>query len=128
MIEDPNFTLKVLKYFAKEDVTFPANITADALHTEEFPDVTLDYLFYHIRCAVELGLLEAQCSDVPTTDGVIPFIGYISGLTAKGGEYVRNSETKFWGDALKKVREVGMAITTSTLLNCMNNLMANAIR
>lgn len=125
MIENPEFTLKVLKYFAGDDVPFPANADGEELRIREFPDVSSDYFLYHIKCAVELELLDAQCNEISTFDGVIYSLGFISGLTAKGGEYVRNAETKFWGLAMQKLEEKSAAITTSALLECMVGLIAS---
>ena len=110
MIEDPKLTRDILEYFAQEEVGFPANVMVQRELADAFPDHELPILQYHVVCAFEsdllMGYFERQLGR-GSIDGARISIGSIDGLTAKGGNYVRDSRTKFWGKAADKIKETG---------------------
>lgn len=126
MIENVDLTLKILEHFARDDVGYPANLTVEHLK-KEFPDEGWDRITYHVRCAEECGLLEAQINEKHTFDGAIVNVGYISGLTASGGEYVRNARSKFRDEAKNEIIKSGLEVTTSLLAQVMGGLIARAL-
>ena len=97
MIEDPDLTLCILRYFSREDVPNPANKLVEELADDEFRGVDLGRLRYHVRCAQENGLLAARISRVATSQAVQYSFGFIDGLTAKGGEYVTKLPNRILG-------------------------------
>ncbi len=113
MIEDVELTRKILEYFAQEDIGFPANVTLEEL-CGIFNDRNEDEISYHLVCAEESGLLTADYTVTKTFDGHILTFGYISGLTAQGGDYVRYSQSH-WGQALQVLREKKVAVTREIL-------------
>ena len=116
MIEDPKFTLEVLRYFAKDDIPYPANKVPSDLPTS-LKIKGLEYLNYHITCAMELKLLYAKITHTETMDGNVINIDYIDGLSAKGGEYVRNADFGIFEKAWDSLKENAIPITTSNLIN-----------
>ncbi len=127
MIEDPNLTRQILEYFAQEDVTFPANKMVEDDLTEAFPNDELSRLEYHVMCAKENGLLIVDIRENPMMDGTVFVFGFISGLTAKGSEYVRGSRSKYWAEAWKQIKSKGMEVTTKLLIEVMFKLMSSSL-
>ena len=127
MIEDPNLTRRILEYFASDDVEFPANKTVEELKAEVFPEVDLARVTYHVKCAAENGLLTVSIREESTFQSVYFVFGYISGLTATGGEYVRGSRSKYWDEAKEKVFSKGLELTTGNVLQAMSNLISAAL-
>jgi len=123
MIEDPNFTRQILEYFAQNNVKFPANKTVGDDLTREFPDHELSHLKYHVMCAKENELLIVNIWEAQIRDGTEFVFGSISGLTAKGGEYVRGSRSKYWDKAKEMILSKGLELTTGNLLQAMSNLI-----
>ena len=127
MIEDPNLTRQILEYFAQDDVKFPANKTVGDDLTRAFPDHELSHLEYHVMCAKENELLIVDIRKVQIRDGTEFVFGSISGLTAKGGEYVRGSRSQYWGEAKKIVISKGLELTTGNVFQAMSNLISAAL-
>ena len=126
MIEKPELTLQILEYFADEDVTWPADKLVEDLEAA-FPGEGEDSLVYHVICAHEAGFLHANISETATSDGVISQIGYISGLTQAGGEYVRHSRTKLLDQATDLAKTSGVEITTKLLAKVLPKLAIKAL-
>lgn len=126
MIEDPNFTRDILEFFARDEISFPANIQVEDLQ-REFPDKDLPVIEYHVMCALDSELLMGDYSETRTFDGVIVMIGYINGLTPRGGDYVRDSRTEFWERAWKRIRDSGLAVTTDRLIQVLAKLAEAAL-
>ena len=128
MIEDPEFTREILEYFASDDVDFPANKTVQKDLVKAFGSYSnRSRIQYHLMCAYDNELLRGDFKEIKTMQGVQYNFGYIAGLTAKGGDYIRDSRSKFWGEALTKLKEAGVAVTTKSLLQCINGLISNAL-
>ena len=127
MIEDPDLTLCILRYFSREDVPNPANKLVEELADDEFRGVDLGRLRYHVRCAQENGLLAARISRVATSQAVQYSFGFIDGLTAKGGEYVRNSQTGFWDKAVKEIEDGGASVTTNLMVKFLPMLIEKSL-
>ena len=65
---------------------FPANVVVDDHLNKEFEDVPLDYIQYHVICAIDCELLMAEYKTIPLLgNGPLYKIGPISGLSSKGG-------------------------------------------
>ena len=126
MIEDPELTRRILEYFASDEVKFPANKRVEEL-AEAFPEVDFSRLKYHVRCAGENGLLIVNIREQSTFSSVHVIFGFISGLTAKGGDYVRGSRSKFWNEAKKKIINKGLEVTTSNLAETMFKLISTSL-
>ena len=103
MIEDPKLTRQILEYLAQDDVPYPANKTVEDDLTIALPGEELSRLEYHVVCAKENGLLTVDIRENPMMDGPEFILGFISGLTPKGGEYVRGSRSKYWDEAYKQI-------------------------
>jgi len=127
MIEDPNLTRRILEYFASDDVKFPANKRVEELKAEAFSEVDLSRLKYHVKCAAENGLLTVSIREHSSFQGVHFVFGYISGLTAAGGEFVRGSRSKYWDEAKEKVFSKGLELTTGNVFQAMSNLISAAL-
>ena len=126
MIEDVHFTRRILEHFASDQVGWPANETLETLATV-FPDTDEETLAYHIQCATEADLLEAQVNKTFTFDGAIVNIGYIVGLTQRGGEYVKDSRTEYWQKAFDHLKGAGVSATTDRLKDAMGRLISVVI-
>lgn len=126
MIENPDLTRRILEYFAREDVTFPANATIETLLVE-FPDADRATLSYHILCCVKNDLLFGQAKVIEGNSGTEIFTGWLSGLTPKGGEYVRDSRSVYWKQAWKKIEDAGMTVTTDKLIECMSSIIKGVL-
>lgn len=126
MIEDPKLTLKILEYFARDDVTFPANVLVDGL-ANEFPDVDQNRFEYHVVCAIENDLLMGHFTCTETFDGVQLSFGHLSGLTPRGGDYVRDSRTGLWEMAVEKIKSTGVEATTDRIIALLPKLTAAAL-
>ena len=127
MIEDPKLTLRILQYFARDDVGYPANMTVQRHLRKEFPEVRVDKLQYHVVCAFENDLLQGDYERNVMFEGVSLNTGYIDGLTARGGDYVRDAGTKFWQDAWDKIEEAGIVVTTGLLVDVVAKLVRTAV-
>ena len=126
MIENPELTLKILKYFARDDVTWPANLTVEDL-LAELPRESRDSLAYHIYCAEEAELLDCQIIRTKVLDGSDIQIGNIVGLTQKGGEYVSNSQTQYRALAIDQLINAGVGLSTKILGLVTEKLIKSAL-
>ena len=128
IIENPEFTKEILEYFARDEIGFPANETYRTLHKNVFPEKSEAELLYHLSCCFDNGLLHGELLRSKALDGNYLGTGYIDGLTAKGGDYVRNSQTRYWDQACAKIKEVGVNMTTSNIIGCLNSLVEQALK
>ena len=127
MIEDPDLTRRILEYFAWDDVGFPADKTVQDL-VDMFPEADEPCLVYHVMCASQQDLLLATWSKAETLDGITYTIGFISGLSAKGGNCVRDARSKFWQKAIDKIKDAGLEVTTDRLCGLIPNLISSALQ
>ena len=127
MIEDPKLTRGILEFFASDSIGFPANVMVQRELAEAYPHHDLSILKYHVICAFNNDLLMGSVDRQEMIDGVLVNIGYIDGLTAKGGDYVRDSKTEFWGKAWEKIADAGLSVTTDRLLEMITLLSSKAL-
>ncbi len=127
MIEDPKLPRDILECFAQDDVGFPADVMVQRELAKAFPDHDLPTLQYHVMCAFEGGLLMGTFEREQLADGTQIRIGHIDGLTAKGGNYVRDSRTTLWGKAADKIRDAGLNVTTARLIDAIDFLASKAL-
>ena len=128
MIEDPEFTRQILEYFASDDVDFPANKTVEDDLVKAFGGYpNISKIEYHVMCAYENELLIGDYQEVRSFEGVTYNFGFINGLTAKGGDYVRDSRSKYWNEAWEKIKETGLEVTTKRLLEFLPVLILKAL-
>ena len=118
MIEDPKLTLKILQYFARDEIGFPSNKTSADL-AKEFPEEKQEgSITYHVVCAQMTGLLMAKVIRVSGTgpDGPGYVVISMDGLTPTGGNYVRAAESKgVWDTARERIAKAGFSITTELM-------------
>ena len=126
MIEDPKLTLKILEYFARDDVTFPANVLVGDL-ASEFPDVDGSRFEYHVVCAIDNDLLIGRFTYTETFDRVHLTLGYLSGLTPRGGNYVKDSRTGLWDRAVERIKSTGAEATTDRIIALLHKLVADVL-
>ena len=123
LIEDPRITLDILKYFARDEVGFPANVMVQRELADAFPKYPLDTLRYHVFCAMESGLLVVASYDIRETGETAAIaIGNIVGLTSAGSDYVRDSRTELWDTAMKKLTDAGLEATTGRLVEVLHKI------
>lgn len=121
MIEKPDLTLNILRYFAREDVDYPSNLADSDLY-QVFPEEDPASIKYSLLCAIRNGLLDGNVIDTSTSEGQDYMIAPISGLSPQGGEYVRNAE-RHYGKAVDLIRSKGEAVTTSLLISVLGQLV-----
>ncbi|MCY4262482.1 MAG: hypothetical protein OXC97_04105 [Candidatus Dadabacteria bacterium] len=126
VIEDPKFTLKILEYFAQDDIGFPANLSANDLKAV-FPEKKLQELVYHLFCCHKNDLLMLNVIESHHVNGAEYMIDLIDGLSPRGGEYFRNSQTKYWDRACEELIQLGILVTTENIIPCLNLLIRKAI-
>ena len=128
LIEDPRITLDILKYFARDEVGFPANVMVQRELATAFPQYSLVILRYHVFCAMGSGLLVASSNihDGPERTEVL--IGNIVGLTSAGSDYVRDSKTKLWDMAIAKLAEMGLEVTTGRLVEIFPKIASQMLQ
>ena len=120
LIEDPRITLDILKYFARDEVGFPANVMVQRELDAAFPQYSLVTLKYHVFCAMKSGLLVVASYDIRDTHERAEInIGHIVGLTSAGSDYVRDSRTKLWDTAMAKLTDAGLEATTGRLVEVL---------
>ena len=121
MIEDPQLTLKILQYFAQEEVGWPANKTFQDV-SKMFPEESHERIQYHIICAIDGGLLKGTYRRTSTFQGVRYSVGILDGLSKVGGDYVRKASSPLWNQAKDLLAKKGLALTTSHMLETMDRL------
>ena len=127
MIEDPKLTLEILKYFARDEISWPANVDDREL-TNHFSDISSDKVEYHLYCAIESGLLEGEFKRDAMLDGAFYTFGNLDGLTPEGGEYVQMaSSSSRWELIKNRVTEAGLKLTTRTAIQVTKNMIEEKI-
>ena len=118
MIEDPKLTLKILQYFARDEIDFPSNKTYDDL-AKEFPEEKQQRgITYHVFCAERNGLLIAKVIEdsVMGPNGRGYVVISMDGLTPEGGNYVRAAESQgVWDMARERIAKAGFQISTELM-------------
>ena len=129
MIEDPKLTLKILQYFARDEIDFPSNKTFADL-AKEFPEETEGKIFYHVFCAEMNGLLVAKVIEdsVMGPKGRYYLVAYMDGLTPEGGNYVQAAESKgVWDMARERIAKAELPITTELMKAVMKNCIGEIV-
>jgi len=125
MIENPKLTLKILQYFAKDEIPYPANLRIEDIY-EEFPEEDRNDLNYSVNCAIRYKLLDGDIIETSTLDGKFIAIGGLYGLSPQGGEYVRDAR-KHYNKALECLKNLGESITTESIRSTVSHLVQIAI-
>lgn len=125
MIEDPKLTLDILKYFADDNVGFPAHVDSNDL-LDSYPQINKETLDYHLMCAIDNELLVGEYKIVTAFERSSLQIGILEGLTPKGGDYVRDSDSNLWEKARQSLTDKGIAVTTSRLVDSIAHLVQNS--
>lgn len=129
MIENPELTLRILRYIAQDDVPFPANLTYEKL-LEEFPDEKPGAVACSVILAYKANLLMG--SGVHRTDykskAEAQFrIGLIDGLSPEGTFYVGNAKTQF-DKACELAKHMGWDLTSVAISQAMTHLWEAALK
>ena len=125
MIENPEITLKILRIYARDETPWPANYCVEDIVrlTDDFERNVIEY---HLICAIKSELLQGSVNKTSTLDGNLYTFGYIDGLTAKGSEYVCNSENpEVWNKAKDYLISAGLKITTDKSYTAVSNVVQN---
>lgn len=125
MIEDPKLTLDILKYFASDHIGFPAHVKVETL-LDHYPQGT-DTIEYHLMCAIDNELLIGKYRIITAFEGSAIKVGILQGLTPKGGDYVRDSDSNLWEKARQSLIDQGIAVTTSRLVDSIARLVQESI-
>ena len=128
MIEDPNITLDILKYFASDEISWPANLDDRQIknHFKNIPHRTVDY---HLICAIDSELLRGAYTRHAVAGGAFYTFGRIDGLTVEGGEYVRNAAgSKVWDRAKCRLIEAGVEVTTQNLMLAIPEVIVQLVK
>lgn len=125
MIEDPELSLRILRFFARDDIPYPSNLDfADLAAT--FESVSRPRLAYHVKCCMDAGLLDGDCHTLMTSHAEI-LVGWMHGLSVAGGDYVRYADSKFWQRALDRFRNSGVPVTTRALATLLPKMVLEAL-
>ena len=126
MIEDPDLTRRILEHFAQDSVGYPANVSYEDL-CGVFNNEGPEKIAYHLLCAAQNDLLNVPHKETHTFGGNILTFDYISGLTAKGGEYVRHTQSGLWQKALKLISDNKIKATTDILVEFLPVLVKETL-
>ncbi len=127
MIENPEITLKILRIYARDETPWPANYCVEDIVrlTDDFERNAIEY---HLICAIESELLHGSVNKTSMMDGNLYTFGYIDGLTAKGSEYVCNSENpEVWNKAKDYLISAGLKLTTNNLVTAVSDVVQDII-
>lgn len=128
MIEKPDLTLEILRYFAKDEVPYPANLQVSDVYAE-FPDKDQRDVAYSIICAIQTELLVGDYKEIKAFEGSSLVIGFLSGLSQRGGEYVRNATANnHYDKAISCLKKANQAITTAAISNTVTRMVETAIQ
>lgn len=126
MIEDPQITVRILKHFA-DNLEFPAHARVESLLKDIHPKIDEKTLKYHLYVCIENELLVGKYRIVTAFEGSDISIGVLEGLTPKGGDYVRDSDSHLWERARQSLIDQGIAVTTSRLVELIARLVQTSI-
>ncbi|MDD9999610.1 MAG: hypothetical protein OXQ89_17870 [Rhodospirillaceae bacterium] len=94
MTEDPRLTREILKFFTREEIRYPADVTIEQV-VEAFPKVNSQKVKDHIRLAINENLLDAEIREIRTFGGGGVVISRIAGMTSAGREYLKDAQPVF---------------------------------
>ncbi len=126
MIEKPDLTLEILRYFAKDEVPYPANLQVSDIYAA-FPGKDQCDVDYSIICAIQTGLLVGDYQEIKAFEGSSLVIGFLSGLSPSGGEYVRHAGNHY-GKAISYLRKTNQAITTAAISSTVTRMVEIVIK
>ena len=125
MIEDPELSMRILRFFADDDIPYPSNLDFADLAVA-FEDVGQPRLAYHVKCCMDAGLLDGDCHTVMTSHAEI-LVGWMHGLSVSGGNYVRYADSRLWKRALDRFRDSGVPVTTQALAAVLPQMVLEAL-
>ena len=128
MIEDPKLTLDILKYFARDEISWPVNVTDRELK-DHFKNIPPDKVEYHLYCAIQNDLLIGDFERYIKFGGGASYVfGNLDGLTPEGGEYVRMaSSSSRWELIKNRITKAGLELTTRTAIQVTKNMIEEKI-
>lgn len=127
MIEDPELSLSILRFFARDSVPYPSNLDFHDDLVPAFEGVTPERLAYHVKCCMDAGLLDGDCEVAAAFDHSEIVVGWLHGLSTSGGNYVRYADSRFWRRALDRLRGSGVPATTQALATVLPKLALEAL-
>lgn len=113
MIEDPRLTRKILKYFARDSVPVPANITVDHL-AEEFTRFSHQKINDHVSLAKENELLKLGIGRSEEGRTIKMWI-QIDGITNKGRDYLKDAQSEYWKSVRSRIAKGLIALLTTVI-------------
>lgn len=126
MLEDPNVSLRILRYFAQDDVPYPANAEFDDV-AAELSDIDKPTLAYHLKVCIDADLLDGNCVLTETFGGSELLFGWLHGLTSAGSDLVRYAaRRRRWRKALRLARRSG-SLTTQVVARVAADLVAHKL-
>lgn len=93
---------------------------------DHYPQST-DTIEYHLMCAIDNELLIGKYRIITAFEGSAIKVGILQGLTPKGGDYVRDSDSNLWEKARQSLIDQGIAVTTSRLVDSIARLVQESI-
>lgn len=126
MLEDPNVSLRILCYFAQDDVPYPANADFDDI-AAELSDIDKPTLAYHLKMCIDAELLDGNCVQTETFGGSELLFGWLHGLTSAGSDLVRYAaKRRRWRKVLRLARKSG-SVTTQVVARVAADLVAHKL-
>ena len=122
MTEDPKLSLEILRYFTREDVSYPANIYVVEL-ARGFPNFSSKVVEEHINLAISEGLLDARIEQVSANFGTLMVTSPIVGLTSAGRAYLRDAEVTKTSVALKWLGSQAQGIISGVTIGVITTLL-----
>ena len=126
MRENPDTSLKLLRLLADEP-HYPSRLTEQEITSQL--GITSQETLLHVQCCLENGLMDAQVVREAVLGPAPPIMTVLRiwGLTAKGRDFVRNAEGKWWKRAKEHCAKAGVEATTTTLSQVMALLARTAL-
>lgn len=120
MEEDIEITNEIIGFFAKQN-SFPVNITLGSLAQELGRQGEISKVGFHLKCAIDAGLIVGDYRRVATFGAVHYSFGFIDGLTKDGSDYYKATQVRIWDRAKKWCLEKGVPLSTKALLKYINS-------
>ena len=126
MVEDIKLSTAILGVIA-DTKSYPMRMSpedimdSDAIK-ENFQNISIDAIVFHIKMLEEVGFIEAKFRDIPTFDGTA-YLVKIIGLTKKGSDCVKCIRSSFWGKAKQKLRSAGKPETIQLIFSVCEKLI-----
>ena len=127
MVENVKLSTTILEVIADTE-SYPANINQDGIRNsdaikENFENINLGIIVFHINMLVEAGLVEAEFGDIlPLSDSKTYYVTII-GLTKQGSDHVRYIRSSFWDKAKQELESDGKPLTIQLIFSLCDKLI-----